>query len=150
MGRADPLLAQSISLLDAEAVLLVDDDEGEVGELDVLLDERVGADDDAGLAGRRVEQGATTGRGVLATGEQRHGGAELGAAEHPALCEVSEHRRDRAVVLRRQDLGGGQQGGLTARVDGGEHGPQRDDRLARADLALQEPVHRPVGRQARW
>ena len=33
-------------LLDAEAVLLVDDRDGEVGELDLALDQRVGADRD--------------------------------------------------------------------------------------------------------
>ena len=51
------LAAQGVALLDAEAVLLVDDDEAEVGELDVLLEQRVGADDDAGLAADDVEQG---------------------------------------------------------------------------------------------
>ncbi len=86
-------------------------------------------------------------RGALAAGEQGHGGAELRAAEHAALGQVAEHRRDRAVVLGRQHLGGGEQGRLAARVDGGQHRPQRDDRLARADLALQQPVHRAVGRE---
>jgi hypothetical protein len=39
--------AQGIALLDAEAVLLVDDDETEVGEVDALVEQGVGADDDA-------------------------------------------------------------------------------------------------------
>ena len=56
MRRPICLGAQGIALLDAEAVLLVDHDQPEVGELDVLLEQRVRADDDAGRAGRGVEQ----------------------------------------------------------------------------------------------
>ena len=48
--------AQRVALLDAEAVLLVDDDQAEVGEPDAVLDQRVGADDDARLPGLRIEQ----------------------------------------------------------------------------------------------
>ena len=50
------LAAQGVALLDAEAVLLVDDDQAEVVELHLVLDQGVGADDDAGLAGDQVEQ----------------------------------------------------------------------------------------------
>ena len=52
-GRLGP---QRVPLLDAEAVLLVDHDQAQVGELDLLLDQGVGADDDAGVAGGHVEQ----------------------------------------------------------------------------------------------
>ena len=41
-------LAQRLALLDAEPVLLVDDGDREIAQLDVLLDERVRADDDVG------------------------------------------------------------------------------------------------------
>jgi hypothetical protein len=44
------LVAQRVPLLDAEPVLLVDDDQPEVGELHPVLQQRVRADDDAGLA----------------------------------------------------------------------------------------------------
>ena len=47
--NAVPILAGSTergTLLNAEAVLLVDDDEGEVGETHGFLEERVRADDD--------------------------------------------------------------------------------------------------------
>src|SRR3546814_20439773 len=45
------------------------------------------------------------------------------------------------------DLGGGEHRGLAARVDDGEHGAQRHHRLARAELALEEAVHRVLGGQ---
>ena len=75
-------------------------------------------------------------------GQQGHAGGVLRAAQLPALGQRAEHVGDRPVVLLGQDLGRGQQGGLAARVDHLEHGPDRDHRLARADLALQQPVHR--------
>ncbi len=46
-GRLLALGAQGVALFDAEAVLLVDDDQAEVVELDLVLDQRVRADDDA-------------------------------------------------------------------------------------------------------
>ena len=64
------------------------------------------------------------------------------AAEHAAGRQVAEHRRDRAVVLLGEHLGGGEQRGLAAGVDDAQHRPQRDQGLAGADLALQQPVHR--------
>ena len=48
--------AEGVALLDAEAVLLVDDDQAQLGEPHPVLDQRVGADDDARLAGLRIEQ----------------------------------------------------------------------------------------------
>ena len=42
---------QRCPLLDAEPVLLVDDQQTQLGELHVVLDQRMGADDEAGLAG---------------------------------------------------------------------------------------------------
>lgn len=55
--RLLPLGTQRVALFHAEAVLLVDDDQAEVVELDLVLDQRVGADDDPGLARDEVEQG---------------------------------------------------------------------------------------------
>jgi len=52
-------LAQRVTLLDAEPVLLVDDDQSEVGEPDVLLEQRVRADHDAGVAGEHVGERRT-------------------------------------------------------------------------------------------
>ena len=75
-------------------------------------------------------------------GQQRDPRADLGAAEHPALRQVAEQRAQRAGVLRGEHRRRGEQRGLAARVDHLEHRAQRDDRLARADLALQQPLHR--------
>ena len=47
---ARPLAVERRALAHAEAVLLVDDDDGERGELDGRLDQRVGADDQRQLA----------------------------------------------------------------------------------------------------
>ena len=142
---AGRLRCQRRPLLDAEAVLLVDDDEAEVGELHGLLEQRVGADDDARLPRRRLEQRPLAGRGRQRAGQQRDPRRVLGAAEHPAAREVTEHRGQRAVVLLGEHLGGGEQGRLRTGVDHAQHGPQRDDRLAGADLALEQPVHRVLG-----
>ena len=66
-----PLGVERRALADAEAVLLVDDADGEPGELDVGLDQRVGADHQAELAaGEPVERLAPARRRRRA-GEQR-------------------------------------------------------------------------------
>ena len=51
-ARAAAAFGERAPLLDAEAVLLVDDRDGEVGELDLALDQRVRADGDVRLAAR--------------------------------------------------------------------------------------------------
>ncbi|GMA88783.1 hypothetical protein GCM10025868_40330 [Angustibacter aerolatus] len=147
MRRPGGLGAQRVSLLDAEPVLLVDDHEAEVGELHVLLQQGVRADHDARLAGRRLQQAPASDGGGLGAGEQPDAGADVAAAEHARFGQVAEHRGDRAVVLHGEHLGGGQQRGLPAGVDDREHRAQRHERLARPDLALQEPVHRSALRQ---
>ena len=143
--RRAALLPQRISLLDAEPVLLVHDDQREVEKRHVLLDERVGADDDPSVTSHRVVERGSTGRRRLASREQGDLGAQLRPAEHPAHRQIAEQGRDRAMVLGREDLRRSQQSGLAARVDDREHGSQRDDGLARSDLALQQAVHRPIG-----
>jgi len=55
------LAAQHRSLLHSEPVLLIDHDQPEVGELDVLAEQGVGADDDPGLAARGLQQGGPPG-----------------------------------------------------------------------------------------
>ena len=129
-------------LLDPEAVLLVDHDQPEVGELHALLEKGVRPDHDAGLPARRLGEGLSPRGSVERAGQQRHPGAALSATEQATLGEVAEHRRDRALVLLGEHLGRREQRRLATGVDHLEHRAQRDHRLARADLALQQPVHR--------
>ena len=51
------------------------------------------------------------------------------------------------MVLLGEHLGRREHRRLPAGVDDGEHRAQRDHRLARADLALEQPVHRVLGGQ---
>ncbi len=44
-------------------------------------------------------------------------------------------------MLPRQDFGGRHDRGLGAALDGNQHGEQRHDRLAAADVALEQPEH---------
>ena len=128
-------------------MLLVDDDQAEVGEAHVLLDEGVGSDDDPrGTAGCVEQRGLASGRRKRA-GEQRDPSADVAATQAAGLPEGTEQRLDRPGMLRGEHLGGCKQRGLPARVDDLQHRPQRDDRLAGADLALQQPMHRVRARQ---
>ena len=55
--HADEVLFQLLLVLDAETLLLVDDDKAQVVEPDVLGEEAVGADDDVHAAGLQAPQG---------------------------------------------------------------------------------------------
>ena len=125
-------------MVDAEAMLLVDDDEAEGGELDALGEQGVGADHDPGLPGGDVEQGLAAGGGALGAGEQAHP-CRLGRGDELAgAAELAEELEHGAVVLLGEHLGGGEHHGLVAGVDGAEHGAQGDDGLAGADVALEK------------
>ncbi len=69
-------------------------------------------------------------------------GALDAAGELPNLdaSGVAELRQG-AEVLAGEKLGGGHERALRARFDGAEHGQHRDQRLARADIALQQAEH---------
>ena len=82
--------------------------------------------------------------GLQGAGEQGDAGAGRVAVELAGAPERAEQLPDAAGVLGGEDLGRGEQGGLSAGVDDLGHGAQRHDGLAGADLALQEPVHRLV------
>ena len=115
-------LDQRRALLDAEAVLLVDDGDGEVAELEALLDQRVRADDDVRLAADlRLDR----------AGDERAADAELHAE---AL--------DREEVLLGERLGRRHQRALPSRLDRPQQRVERDHRLARADVALEQALHR--------
>ena len=59
--------------MDAEAMLLVDDDQGEVAEIDALLEERVGADEEVDDAAGEAGEDSLALAALLAAGE--HGDA---------------------------------------------------------------------------
>ena len=79
--RLQPLLVG-----DAEALLLVDDDEAELPELDALGEDRVGADDDVDLAGLEALPGRLRLRGRDQPGEA----ADLDREALEALLEGVE------------------------------------------------------------
>ena len=62
------------ALLDAEAVLLVDDDQAEVGEVDFVFLQGVGADDELGFAAHDAALGLALGGGVERAGEEGDAG----------------------------------------------------------------------------
>ena len=116
---------------DAEALLLVDDQQAEVAELHVLREQAVRADDDVDLAGGEIFE-----RRLLF-----RLGAE--AADH---VDADRERREPVLqgleVLEREHRGRGEDRDLLAvhhRLEGGAH---RHFGLAVADVAAQQPVHR--------
>ena len=118
------------ALLDAEAVLLVDDDEAEAGKLHGVLDDGVGADENLdGAVGHAFEHLAAS----TALDDARQ--------QFYLYGHVAEKLPDGLQVLLGQDFGGGHDAGLVAIVDGNEHRHQRHQRLAGADVALQQAVH---------
>ena len=111
-------------------MLLVDHRQREVGELDILLHQRVGADHELDRAVGQAAQGLLLLLLAVAAGEQRqaHAGG-LG------------QRRDGGVMLAGQKLGRRHEGGLRAGLDRDQHRQQRHQGLAAADIALQQPHH---------
>ena len=77
---------QGHALLDAEAVLLVDDGERQILEDDIVLDERVRADEDADRAVRQPRQDLFARAALLAAGQKR----DLDAALRRKLGERGE------------------------------------------------------------
>ncbi len=123
-------LGEREPLVDAEAVLLVDDGQREVAEADLVLEQRMGADQEVDISGGEAVEDAGALAAALAAGEDRdaHAGG-LG------------QRRDRLQMLAREDLGRRHQGGLAAGLDDRSRREKRDDGLAGADVALEQAEH---------
>jgi hypothetical protein len=138
----DCLGAQSISLLDAESVLLVDDDHAEVGELHGLLQQCMRADDDARVATRNLVADLPLLLRCHRTREQRDPGGAVLAAELSGHGQRPEHVPDGPGMLGRKHFRRSQQRALVSSVDHLQHGEHGDDRLSGAHLTLQHPVHR--------
>ena len=120
------MLTERATLVHAEPMLLIDDGEAEPPEAHPLLDERVGADRQAGGVRGEGRGGRTARRGPLAPGHQHGGDPERG-----------EERGDRARMLLREQLGRGHERDLKPVLHRDERGADGDDRLPGADVALQ-------------
>ena len=130
MSTASPFSRQRQALMHAEAMLLVDDGEREIVECDVVLKQRVGADQEIDLAVREPRENVVALLAALAAGQD--GDAEAGGFGE---------RCDGVEMLAGEDFGRRHQRGLPAGFDHGRGGQQRDHCLARADIALQQPQH---------
>ena len=130
VSASRPLAASAEALLDPEAVLLVDHREREVAKHDIGLQQRMRADDDRGQARGEARQHRIARPPLLAPGQQP---------------DLDPGRRGEAlqgrVMLAREDLGRRHQRRLAAALDRDQHRQQRDDGLAAADIALQQPHH---------
>ncbi len=118
-------------LPDSEAVLLVDDGHREVAEVDLLLDQRMSPDDELGIA-RRDE---LPGGGVLLRAEGAREQADPDSERRTELV-------DRQEVLLGQGLRRRHQRPLALELDRAQERVERDDGLPRADVPLQQPLHR--------
>ena len=129
-----PFRAQPRALLDAEAMLLVDDRQAQPIEIDAFGQQRVRSDRERRFAaGELFDRGAPRARALA---------AEDGL---DADAERQQQRREFARVLPRQQLGRRHQRRLqTVAAPPSTIGRGGDQRLAAADVALQEPVHRHV------
>ena len=117
-------------LVHAEAMLLVDDGEREIAECDLVLEQRVGADQQIDLAECEAVERVGALLAAFAAGQDRDANAGL-----------LGQRRDGGEMLARQDFGRRHQRGLAAGLDHGRGGEQRHHGLAGADVALQQPDH---------
>ena len=127
---------QALTLAHAEAVLFVDDGQGQPVELHRVLEQGVGADGDLGLARCQSRQLDAPFRRRVTSGEQQAGHARL-----------LQHWRQLFMVLARQNLGRRHQGRLKAAGRRIGEGHRCNRRLARADVPLQQPSHLLAGNQ---
>ena len=119
---------------DAEMLLLVDDDQAEILELDGLAEQRMGADDDVdGAVGE-----AFLGFGEFGCGDEPRGLRDLHRIAAQPVAEGLE-------VLAREQRRRHHDRDLLAVHRGDEGGAQRDLGLAEADVAADQPIHRPAG-----
>ena len=135
------------TLLNSEAMLLVDHGQAETLELNLVLDQGVRADDEPGAAvanrGERLAPLAGAG------GAREQDGAdvaplqvrEIGEPEAEQVAAGVEQRSDRPEMLLCEHLRWRHERGLAAAVRAGQHRRQGDHGLARADVALEQAGH---------
>ena len=126
--------AQRGTLRHTEPMLLIRDNGTQPVELHTLLNERVRAHDHLRRTGLDGGQCCTFLRGSHRAGEQRARDAQL-----------IQHGCKRLRVLRSEDFGRRHESRLPAVLRGQRTQSGRYHCLARADIALHQPVHRPSG-----
>ena len=119
------------ALLHAEPVLLVHDGQREVGERHLVLEQRVRPDHD-----RRLPRRDRLGRVPPPLARQRAG------QQRDRQAEVLEQRRERRVVLAREEVGRREHRRLAPGERRGGERPGGDRGLARPDVALDQAEHR--------
>ncbi len=132
VGLGAVFFHQAEALEDAEAVLLIDDDEAEIGELDFLLDESVRADDEVRLA---LSDAAARGALQIIVERARE------ERDAVLLRRAAEDFARGEIVLRGENFSGRHERGLVAVLDGDQHGLERNDGFAGADVALEQAAH---------
>ena len=133
VGRA-ALLRQAAPVGHAEAVLLVDHHQRQIVERHAVLEQGMGAADHRRLAARDPRLQRSPGRALVAPGQRD----DFDSGRF-------EKRADHRCVLAREDLGRRHDGGLRARLGAARGGQRRHERLARADIAVQQ-AHHALGR----
>ena len=126
-------------LLHAEAVLLVDHDRAERGELDLLGQQRVGPHHEADVTRRQARQHRGARLALDPAREQLH--PHLAAAHPSRPFEVAQQRAHGGDVLLGQHLGRHHERALVPALHRGQQRGQRHHRLAGSHVPLQEAVH---------
>lgn len=129
-------LLQLGPLRDAEAMLLIYHDEGELAEVHLVFEEGMGADDDIGDAGLyRFDESWF---GELIAIELAPAPGEEGDLE----AFFGEELGESLGVLDGQDFGRGEEGSLIAGLTRRQYGEGRDHCLAASHIAVEESIHR--------
>jgi hypothetical protein len=124
-------LLQLLFVFDAEAVLLVDDDQAESRELHAGLKQAMRADHDVGLAGLQACHHLVYFLGGAEAGERLHAHRPVGEAIGECL-----------IMLLRQQRGGYEHNDLLTRLRRDERGTQRHFGFAETHVAAHYSVHR--------
>ena len=122
--------SQCETLAHTETVLFVHHHKRKRLEHDVVLDKCVGTDQQVDVTIGEAGNDLAPFLALLAAGQDRN-----------AQAGPFGQRRDGLDMLAGKDFGRRHQGGLLAGLRHGRGGEQRDDRLARADIALKQPQH---------
>ena len=123
-------------------MLLVDHGKRQRLEVDVLLDQRLGPDDEIDLAAFDGRQQIAASRGCDPPGEKRDA-IRLAVHLRSATERQVQCLDDRSVMLFGKNLRRRHECDLVAVLDRHDRREQRHYRLAGADVALQEPLHGP-------